>query len=292
MRCGNGGDLTVSAASLLHLLRHKHQGDLFVSECKTGPTHVGQPFRFDAWVMKRSWAHPEYTGYEIKVTRSDFLRDEKWRAYLPFCNRLLFVSPLGVIKPEELPDSVGLLVPAPSGNKLLTKKKAIYRQVPEPVAVLLYILMSRAKIHSPTEYEAPNRSERTAFWRAWLEEKQSADRVGHLVSRELRVRICGELGQALERAREAEFARDAAVRRADDLERIAAILNGMGISDWQLRDIKDQMSLESILGRRGLSLGNFRRVLEGVQRDIASIIDRIGESDESDPINGAGSTST
>ncbi|WP_208112793.1 MmcB family DNA repair protein [Aureibacillus halotolerans] len=46
------------------------------------------------------------TVYEIKVSRSDFLRDDKWPAYKNQCHRFFFVCPKDLIKPEELPDEV------------------------------------------------------------------------------------------------------------------------------------------------------------------------------------------
>lgn len=48
-------------------------------------------------------------GFEIKLTRSDFLRDEKWQAYSEFCSSLSIVCPDGLIKKEEVPKPFGLL---------------------------------------------------------------------------------------------------------------------------------------------------------------------------------------
>lgn len=79
------------AKNILRLLEAKHSKDLLIPECKDGPTQsVSEHLRMDAWVMNRSWAHPCYTAYEIKVTRSDFLNDRKWRGYLPYCNEFFF----------------------------------------------------------------------------------------------------------------------------------------------------------------------------------------------------------
>ena len=48
-------------------------------------------------------------GYEVKVQRRDFLRDEKWHLYLRFVNYFYFVVPQGLIRGRELPDEVWLL---------------------------------------------------------------------------------------------------------------------------------------------------------------------------------------
>lgn len=48
-------------------------------------------------------------GYEIKSSRSDFNRDEKWSRYLPYLNFFYFATIGSIIKPEELPEDIGLL---------------------------------------------------------------------------------------------------------------------------------------------------------------------------------------
>src|SRR5687767_11755578 len=119
------------ASVILAMLTNKHAEDVFVPECKDGPSH-GSMCKLDGWAMAKSWARPCVTGYEIKVSRSDFLRDNKWPSYLPMCNELYFVSPRDVIKPEECPEPCGLLYVADSGTRLFTKKKAPYRSVTIP----------------------------------------------------------------------------------------------------------------------------------------------------------------
>ena len=48
---------------------------------------------------------------EVKVSRADFLCDiraEKWKRYRRFSCRIWFAAPAGMIRPDELPDGVGL----------------------------------------------------------------------------------------------------------------------------------------------------------------------------------------
>lgn len=47
-------------------------------------------------------------GFEIKSCRADFLADKKWEKYLDYCHRLSFVTTEGAIKPDELPNGIGL----------------------------------------------------------------------------------------------------------------------------------------------------------------------------------------
>lgn len=70
--------------------------------------------RFDAWAIN---LYPSKNFlrivYEIKVSRSDFLREikhpEKRSQALAMSNQFYFVAPVGLIKPDELPPEAGLI---------------------------------------------------------------------------------------------------------------------------------------------------------------------------------------
>jgi hypothetical protein len=47
--------------------------------------------------------------YEVKGSRTDFLRDAKWERYLPFCTHFAFVAPAGAIAKWELERGIGLI---------------------------------------------------------------------------------------------------------------------------------------------------------------------------------------
>lgn len=51
----------------------------------------------------------EVTVFEIKSCKEDFKADKKWEKYLDYCNYFYFITTEGVIKPEDLPDGVGLI---------------------------------------------------------------------------------------------------------------------------------------------------------------------------------------
>lgn len=135
----------LTARDLIGLLAAKHAADVFVTECKVGQTSKGSP-RLDAWVMSRSWATPRVVGYEVKVSRSDFLADQKWPSYLPYCNELYFCCQPGVIQTAEVPEECGLVLTTKSGTRLLTAKKAPYRPGPSDDGAYRYVLMWRSKI--------------------------------------------------------------------------------------------------------------------------------------------------
>lgn len=136
----------ISAEDILKLLAQKHRKDIFVPQCKTGPTWYCNKglLILDAWVMKKSWLNPLVIGYELKISRNDFLNDKKWRGYLSFCNEFYFVSLKNIIFPPELPEEAGLMYKA--GSRLFTKKKSIYRNIEIPTTIFEYILMNRIKV--------------------------------------------------------------------------------------------------------------------------------------------------
>ena len=174
----------ITADLIKSLLAIRHSKDVFVEECKNGPTHgATNLLKLDAWAMSRSWTNPITFGYEIKVSRSDFLGDNKWPQYLKYCSQFYFVAPSGVIKPDELPKRVGLVVPTKNGTKLLTKKKAPIRNVTIPEDLFRYVLMCRAKISK--EVIESNRE----YWSEWLESKTIDRQLGNNVSKTLRREI-------------------------------------------------------------------------------------------------------
>lgn len=160
-------------------LMAKHAEDVCVPGCKDGPTQHGLGI-LDLWVMKKSWAHPSFIGYEVKVSRSDFLGDIKWRKYRDVCTELYFAAPPGVIQPEELSDGVGLILCTKSATRI--KRKAVWREPDEEKlrVLMTYVLMCRATIGDESKQYKP-RSEADR-WREWLKTTDDEERLGYLVS--------------------------------------------------------------------------------------------------------------
>src|ERR1035437_85951 len=78
--------------------------------------------RMDAWVMH---AYPSESnlriGFEIKVSRQDFLNELKQplkrRGALLLSNQFFFIAPVGIVKPEEVPIECGLIEVAKTDKK-------------------------------------------------------------------------------------------------------------------------------------------------------------------------------
>ena len=131
---------------MIELLKRRHSHDVVVPECKDGPTQSRKHYRFDLWVMRRSWSPLTMIGYELKTTRSDFLADEKWQRGLELCHQFFFVCPYGLIKPEEVPYECGLIQVSKTWKRLRTVRRAPRREIEVPVDLLLYVLMARSYI--------------------------------------------------------------------------------------------------------------------------------------------------
>lgn len=262
--------MTVTASDVLQLLRVKHAEDVFVDECKDGPTHGAEAMlRFDAWVMRKSWANPATIGYEIKVSRSDWLRDVKLTSYLSAVHEFYVVAPRGVLQLEELPDGVGYLEVASTGRRLLTKRKAAHR---EPISdhllsTMTYVLMCRSVIrreHFHGQLQSP-----LDYWREFVAGRRDERSVGRAASKLIATRF----REMEERAREVERA----ARRLKVVEDRLAERGVRMESFWS-----PEALAESILERMGLSAAGLRisleqcgRALEGCAEDVRAALGRI-----------------
>ena len=181
----------MNAQDIIALLAAKHAEDVFVPECKDGPSQalIGHS-RLDAWVMPRSWAHPSLIGYEVKISRGDFIRDDKWRNYLPLCNQLYFATLPGIVKPNELPTEVGLIETSKTGSRLFTRKKAPFREIEEPTTLYRYVLMCRTKVKD--EYTVRDDK---GYWESWLKDAKYENALGHRVSKKIREVINREIDE-------------------------------------------------------------------------------------------------
>lgn len=258
-----------TATQILEQLSLKHWQDVFVPECKNGDSRHGH-LRLDAWVMKKSWVNPLTIGYEIKVSRADFMGDEKWRGYLAYCNEFYFVCPSGLIQPEELPDGIGLLWLAKTGTRLYRKKKAVYRDNLKPEDewhLQKYIIMCRTTISGNTWHCDEDRAE---YWKLWLAEKDEKKTIGYNVSRKIR--------QLVE-------------KRIDEVERTQRWLESENKKLAYLRDemkklgfssVPDNWSVDRKLEELNKTLPpDFVRVLESLQRKIGETLKTVqGKTDD------------
>jgi len=138
----------IDADRIANLLADRHSKDVFIPECKNGETWGARDLlKIDAWVLQRTYSPLTTIGYEIKTSRQDFEKDQKWTSYLDLCHLFFFVCPAGLIRATDLPQRIGLIWVSQT-EKLHVKRKA-ERVTPNPEKLnrlLIYALMARSKI--------------------------------------------------------------------------------------------------------------------------------------------------
>lgn len=232
-----GKEAQVTAQTLVAALERRHAKDIFVSECKNGPTHSTSHRRMDGWALLKTWSPVTAIGYEVKVSRSDWLRDEKIASYLPLCHLLYIVAPKGIVKLEELPPNVGLLEPVGDGTRLVARRKAARREVELPSDLFVYVLMSRTKITRDTNFPEDNRAYRTNVLEEWLADRAYRDRLAVYVSDKIRKKF-DDQQRLLEKLDD----------RARSLESVKARIEELGfdtakpVRDWEVRHKIEQVA--------------------------------------------------
>lgn len=226
--------IEVKACDIKAALAKKHKTEFFLTECKTGPTWTGPKLlQFDAIAVYRSWSRPKIVGYEVKVSRSDFLRDSKYPLYLPYCHEFYFVTPTGLIDRTELNNDIGLIYYNPKTRLLATKKEAIYRNIEVSADMLMYIIMNRLDSD-----RMPFTSDKAEYWRMWLN--------GKIDNRELGYRVSCKAAKEIDRL-ENELRRYSIEKyKLEELEKILKVMNKHKIRTWgdTAKDLDEALSRE------------------------------------------------
>lgn len=177
--------MRITAASVCALLAERHRDDLLAFELSTAPMGSSSRARFDAWATERSHSRPTVHGYEIKVTRADWLSDKKLTGYARYCNCMWLVTAPGVVLDEqELPGGFGWQVVASTGTRLVTKRKAAHMPMTDADARAIYrmLLVNRAQIVSD-----PGRGP-TGDIDDWLSGRELDKRAGRALSKRMAVK--------------------------------------------------------------------------------------------------------
>lgn len=259
----------MNAKELVSRLAEKHREDVFVAECKNGPTwETSGLLRLDAWALRRSWSPLTTIGYEVKVSRADFEADQKWPRYLPLCHQFYFVCPAKLITALDLPPGVGLIWATKTG-KLYTKIKAERRR-PDPDAqagLLHYVLMSRARIVADMqEANLGGGVDRLALHRAAVERAEARGALADFVGSHVRRRF---------HAQQAEV--EEMTRRVKDADRLREHLAAVGIhwnpdGRWGTSEVRRQ--IDEFVGRLPVGLtGRLNDAIAGIQEVLNAVAD-------------------
>lgn len=258
----------VRADQICHKLEQLHRGDAFFTQVKNGPTFTSHNLLIlDAVAMKKSWTKPCITGYEIKVDRGDFTRDEKWIHYLKYCHKFYFACPVGLIAPEELPKEIGLIYYNPEKDCLSTKRKAITKAIELPTEMFYYIIMSQLQ---PDRH--PFFSGRREFFEAFVQDKEEKKHLGY----EVRLKLNQYIRELEQKAKEAERLAGRHERNTEELEYLKQILRSCGVdtSSWRWKeDLEKTLKLGVPIGiERQVenAISSLQSVLEKLKREKAS----------------------
>jgi len=134
---------------ILERCRHRNQDQwAFFRElrCSTGFKKTTQ--RLDAWAQCL-WGDHERITYEVKVTRSDFLSEirkpQKRKLGMFLSNLFFFVTPAGLVKPEEVPPACGLLTVNLEKKTCNTVLKPVFRSTGPPPTYFLAAVARRVQ---------------------------------------------------------------------------------------------------------------------------------------------------
>lgn len=125
---------TVTAAEVLAELQNRHTPHMngnapswvFFTELRVGTGFgPGAEQRIDAWAFHCWPSRREAVAYEVKVSRSDFLAEmnnpAKRKAALLYSNRFYFVTPVGLVRADELPPEAGLIEVDDVGSRVVVE---------------------------------------------------------------------------------------------------------------------------------------------------------------------------
>jgi len=226
-------EVQVRADEILRALHKKHTENIrssaaFFTQVRNGPTQSarrGELRIIDGLAVRKSWAQPCLTGYEVKVSRSDFMSDTKWPDYLPMCHELYFACPSGLIQPDEVGEEVGLIWYNPETQSLTTRKKAVYRRIELSADMLYHILMSHCDNGGH-----PFFSSKREMFEAWLADKRSRSDMGYAVKGKLWSQLLEQENELQDLRRKLDSEWEQPKR---ELEKIQAVLREAGIDPYR-----------------------------------------------------------
>lgn len=227
----------VTSVDIKRALAEKHYKDFFLTEVKSGPTLIDSPGVLkilDGLAIRKSWTSPCFTGYEVKVSRGDFLRDAKFYTYEELCNCLYIVCPKGMIDRTELPETIGLMYYDPERKTLQTKKKAIFRKIEYNPEMLLYIIYSRLESD-----RYPFFSTKQEYFKAYLDGKCD----NRVLANSIKTKMAEENAR-LERQLEAMQGFE---RQYETYREIMRVLHKHNIYGWRSNCAKE---LDDVLSRK------------------------------------------
>lgn len=147
------------------LANHLRGGGRMVWEnMQLGPSGSPRP---DVYSIARSYTRPSPIAYEVKISRSDFLKDTgaaKWSRYLDYAGGVMFACPAGLLAPADLPAGTGLMVRGDGWRVLRAPRLQSFDTMPRDA--WLKLLIDGVHRLQPSANDAPGRGGWLAVLRA------------------------------------------------------------------------------------------------------------------------------
>lgn len=223
--------------------------------------------RPDVLSMRKSWTQPNFTAYEIKVSRSDFMSDMtsgKWQNYLEIAGAVVFSTPKGLVKRTEIPDGTGLLERSDKGWRYA--RKPVFQPTVPPQYILMKLLMKG--LHT-----IPN--ENREWFEDWGARKRLRAKFGELVGD-----VIADTKAAQEKLERLNMTDDVAREKAS-VDRVKnEICQVLGLEKWdqfaasrQIRNLRDGFSKSQRIAQTLQLLESTRRQLQRGENEIREMLD-------------------
>lgn len=171
----------ISSSKVLTLLRQKYDKDHITYDEIKGVVGNG---RLDFLAVRASWSHPVIEAHEVKVSRRDFVQDNKWHPYLQSCHLFWFVTAPHVVKDvSEIPEEAGWMEVSANAARLFVRKKAPRRVMSDCNEAKVYKQMLHKGFYGKS-YLDPSLS-RVSALRAFVMQREESSELAYCVSRKI-----------------------------------------------------------------------------------------------------------
>lgn len=244
--------MSITSYDIKRALAARHSQDLYFTEVKSG-TSMAPNSRIDALAIRPSYAHYLITGYEIKVSRADFIGDTKWPAYLNMCHQLYFCTSPGVVNDvSEIPDTCGLIeYRGTSSRPFKIVKKAPIRMIDPPEEMYKYLLFKYTDMRKPIcRVDDLSRADRMEAYKKYIEDKIEFKEVGFMLSKKIRK----EEYEASEKIRRLKAQLESEKSLREYVSELAKIMNIDPDRYWSLERLMEIVSKQVSRLSNGISL--------------------------------------
>lgn len=184
---------------VIKALKHHYRDSkrFFMEQVKNGASRTGQDMVImDGVAILKSWVKYKIIGFEVKVSRWDFLQDTKRHSYLNYVHEFYFVVPEWLVSKHEIPEWIGLMYVMPDGSmKIVKRPKYMIKDI--PTDFFKYIIFSKLNNDYTYQPEPMSRGE----IRKYLDDKKDDIEIWKL----LRTKLARKVSDLAQERKESEM---------------------------------------------------------------------------------------